>query len=151
VTALHEQAVGLSYHGSRQNNFPMNSFFSLVQNQILRIFAPAKTGEIVSARESAFFALFLSSESAQFAQEGGKGKRGAFAVMFMYAFAQHKQRSKPLSIIFLLMGVQTQLLEIRISLGGSASLSRIKRIVLQGLGTKTKTSLLCISFYFLKG
>ena len=44
----------------------------------------------------------------------------AFAVMFVYAFAQHKQRSMTLSIILLFMGVQTQLAEIRISLGGSA-------------------------------
>ena len=44
----------------------------------------------------------------------------AFAVVFVYAFAQHIQRSITLSVIFHFMGVQTQLLEIRISLGGSA-------------------------------
>ena len=37
----------------------------------LCIFAPAIPGEIGTARESAFFALFLSSESGQFAQERG--------------------------------------------------------------------------------
>ncbi len=44
----------------------------------------------------------------------------AFAGMFVYAFAQHKQRSITLSVILLFMGVQTQQAEIRISLGGSA-------------------------------
>ena len=44
----------------------------------------------------------------------------AFAVLFVYAYAQHKQRSITLSVILLFMGVQTQLVEIRISLGGSA-------------------------------
>ena len=44
----------------------------------------------------------------------------AFAVMFVCTFTQHKQRSMTLSIILLFMGVQAQLLEIRISLGGSA-------------------------------
>jgi hypothetical protein len=35
--------------------------------EILPIFAPAIPGEIGMARESAFFALFLDDESAQFA------------------------------------------------------------------------------------
>jgi len=39
----------------------------LLQKINFPIFAPAKTGEIVLARESAFFALFLSSELGQFA------------------------------------------------------------------------------------
>jgi len=43
----------------------------LLQKINFPIFAPAKTGEIDLARESAFFALFLHSELAQFA---GKSK-----------------------------------------------------------------------------
>ena len=44
---------------------PFSDIFSST-NQIICIFALAKTGEIVSARESAFFALFLGDESGQF-------------------------------------------------------------------------------------
>ena len=39
----------------------------IVESKDFPIFAPAKTGEIVAARESAFFALFLDDESGQFA------------------------------------------------------------------------------------
>jgi hypothetical protein len=48
---------------------PKRNFDShrIVESKDFPIFAPAKTGEIVAARESAFFALFLVSESGQFA------------------------------------------------------------------------------------
>jgi hypothetical protein len=45
--------------------------FSLHPKEILSIFAPAIPGEIGTARESAFFALFLDGESGQFSKEGG--------------------------------------------------------------------------------
>jgi hypothetical protein len=41
-------------------------FFFLHPKEILSIFAPAIPGEIGTARESAFFALFLDCESSQF-------------------------------------------------------------------------------------
>ena len=47
-------------------------------------------------------------------------RRGCFRCYVASNQTQHKQRSNSLILIFLLMGVQTQLLEIRISLGGSA-------------------------------
>ena len=43
----------------------------LILLKIILIFALAKLGEISLVRESAFFALFLSSESGPFAQERG--------------------------------------------------------------------------------
>ena len=46
-------------------------FFLLHPKEIFPIFAPAIPGEIGTARESAFFALFLDGESGQFAKEGG--------------------------------------------------------------------------------
>jgi len=46
---------------------PQNGF----DTAIFPIFAPAIPGEIGTARESAFFALFLVNESGQFAKEGG--------------------------------------------------------------------------------
>ena len=48
------------------------SFQNGVDIAIFPIFAPAKSGEIDLARESAFFALFLDGESGQFA---GKTRR----------------------------------------------------------------------------
>ena len=83
------------------------------------IFASAIPGEIGMARESAFFALFLIGESGQFAQEEVK-RRGCFRCYVASNHTQHNQRSKSLIHIFLLVGVQTQPIEIRISLGGSA-------------------------------
>ena len=41
-------------------------FFSLHPKEIFPIFAPAIPGEIGTARESAFFALFLSSKLGHF-------------------------------------------------------------------------------------
>ena len=76
------------------------------------IFAPAISGEIDLARESAFFALFLSSESGQFAwSEWNNGLMNAFAVVLVYCLHNIKQRSITLSVTFHFMGVQTQLLE----------------------------------------
>jgi hypothetical protein len=56
-----------------------NGFFS--------IFAPAKTGEIVAARESAFFALFLvvNLDTSQRKQERELIEDGAFIVLFVYS------------------------------------------------------------------
>ena len=72
------------------------------------------------ARESAFFALFLSSESAQFAQKWEYWVDWCFHCYVVFEYAQHKQWSSTYIHYFTFMGVQTQLLEIRISLGGSA-------------------------------
>jgi len=91
----------------------------IVESKDFPIFAPAKTGEIVAARESAFFALFLIGESGQFAQEEVK-RRGCFRCYVASNQTQHNQRSKSFIHIFLLVGDQTQPIEIRISLGGSA-------------------------------
>ena len=86
---------------------------------IFPYFCPAILGKIGVARESAFFALFLIGESGQFAQEEVK-RRGCFRCYVASNHTQHNQRSKSLIHIFLLVGVQTQPIEIRISLGGSA-------------------------------
>ena len=62
-------------------------FFSLHPKEIFPIFAPAIPGEIGTARESAFFALFLDSEPRQFICEIRKrieGKKVAFAVMSVF-------------------------------------------------------------------
>jgi len=99
-------------------------FFSLTIH-FFPIFAPAIPGEIGTARESAFFALFLIGESGQFAQEEVK-RRGCFRCYVASNQTQHKQRSKSLIHIFLLVGVQTQPIEIRMSLGGSALFAEIE-------------------------
>ena len=70
-----------------------------------------------------------------------------FAVVFVYFFAQHKQRSMTLSVILLFMGVQTQSSEIRISLGGSALFAKMKAIMPFELQGKTKLKNLCDKFY----
>ena len=100
---------------SKRNFDPLR----IVESKDFPIFAPAFPGEIGTARESAFFALFLIGESGQFAQEEVK-RRGCFRCYVASNHKQHKQRSKSLIHIFLLVGVQTQPIEIRISLGGSA-------------------------------
>jgi len=50
--------------------FAFSTIFSCLKEKI-PIFAPAISGEIDLARESTFFALFLSSESGQFPQDLG--------------------------------------------------------------------------------
>ena len=55
-----------------RKHFDEKIYFPPCPIQIFPIFAPAKTGENGLARESAFFALFLDGESAQFA---GKTRR----------------------------------------------------------------------------
>ncbi len=101
---------------SKRNFDPLR----IVESKDFPIFAPAKTGEIVEARESAFFALFFSSELAQ--SQMKRGFEGWLLSLFCLCIHNtlHKQWSISIIFIFLFMGVQAQLLEIRISLGGSA-------------------------------
>lgn len=61
-----------------------------------------------------------------------------FAVMFVF-FTQHKWRSITVSVIFHFMGVQTQLLRIRISMGGSALFTNTKTNYSRRLGPWGRT------------
>ncbi len=91
-----------------------------LQKQFFPIFAPVIPGKIGAARESAFFALFFSSELAQ--SQMKRGFEGWLLSLLCLCIHNtlHKQWSISIIFIFLFMGVQAQLLEIRISLGGSA-------------------------------
>jgi len=89
--------------------------------EILPIFAPAKMGEIVSARESAFFALFLVGELAHSLTKRGILKGGCFRCdVCVISSTKHTQWSIPVIHYFSFQGVQALPTEIRISLGGSA-------------------------------
>ena len=91
-----------------------------LRKQFFLIFAPAKSGEIDLARESAFFALFLDCELAHSQMKGRLLKGSCFHCYVGVFFTQHNQWSIPVIHYFSFQGVQAQQSEIRISLGGSA-------------------------------
>ena len=105
------------------NHIILHSFFS--PKRFFIYFCTAIPGEIGTARESAFFALFLIGESGQFAQKEVK-RRGCFRCYVASNHTQHNQRSRSFIHIVLFVGVQTQPIEIRMSLGGSALLAVFK-------------------------
>ena len=91
-----------------------------LRKQFFPIFAPAIPGEIGTARESAFFALFLDCELAHSQMKGRLLKGSCFHCYVGVFFTQHNQWSSPVIHYFSFQGVQAQQSEIRISLGGSA-------------------------------
>ena len=92
------------------------SFFSC-KTHFLCIFALAKTGEIVSARESAFFALFLRCETGHFTKL--RLRNEVFGNVPSWILSK---RSGSHFLILVLLGVQPTHLEIRELMKGSASL-----------------------------
>ena len=88
---------------------------------IFPIFAPAKSGEIDLARESAFFALFLACESGQFIWiTRNIGLMNAFAVTSVFFLHNINGGAWPYPLFCYSWESRPNRLKIRIRLGGSA-------------------------------
>ena len=113
------------YHYSPNGNgisgrFVKDLFLFPLPKRNYTYFCNAFPGEIGTARESTFFALFLDCELAHSQMKGRLLKGSCFHCYVGVFFTQHNQWSSPVIHYFSFQGVQAQQSEIRISLGGSA-------------------------------
>ena len=72
-----------------------------LRKQFFPIFAPAISGKIGVARESTFFALFLSSKLGHFTKSRNIGLIVAFAVMWSIYLHSHTAEQDPIHILLL--------------------------------------------------